>query len=408
MLGDSDATHDIPIDKERKRAETVDLAESPLIVDISDAVSERDKVKFTVHTRTTLPAFRKPEFSVVREHEEFVWLHDRFLENPDYAGYIIPPSPPFPDFEASRRKLQQLGESEGLMTKEEFAKFKADLEAEYLALFKKTVAMHEAFLIRLATHPKLRDDMNFRVFLEYEQEIGIRGKNKREMFDSIKKAVFKQADDVLLSGQKDVDEYFEQQKSFLNEYHTHVKEAAKKSDTVVEKHKEVITDHVKMSSFMSQLAAAEQPALTKFLEDCSEILEKSRKTEFKKSADHDLKLTDTLLYYQRETQAAKDLCLRRARCLHDFEEATKNLEKAKMKNKDVHAAETHREECQKRFESITELARSELKDYRQRRVIAFRKGLVELAELELKHAKNHFQLLQTSLEALRSGRNGTA
>lgn len=88
-MGDSDSMNEIPIDKDRKRAETVDLADSPLTVDISDAVSERDKVKFTVHTRTTLPAFRKPEFSVVREHEEFVWLHERFNENQDYAGYIV-------------------------------------------------------------------------------------------------------------------------------------------------------------------------------------------------------------------------------------------------------------------------------------------------------------------------------
>ena len=39
-------------------------------------------------------------------------------ENPDYAGYIIPPAPPRPDFDASREKLQKLGEAEsGQLTK---------------------------------------------------------------------------------------------------------------------------------------------------------------------------------------------------------------------------------------------------------------------------------------------------
>lgn len=57
------------------------------------------------------------------------------------------------------------------MTKEEFAKMKAELEAEYLATFKKTVAMHEVFLQRLATHPKFRNDPNFRIFLEYENDV---------------------------------------------------------------------------------------------------------------------------------------------------------------------------------------------------------------------------------------------
>lgn len=58
-------------------------------MDISDALSEKDKVKFTVHTKTTLPEFQKSDNLVVRQHEEFVWLHDRFEENEEYAGYIV-------------------------------------------------------------------------------------------------------------------------------------------------------------------------------------------------------------------------------------------------------------------------------------------------------------------------------
>lgn len=42
---------------------------------------------------------------------------------------------------------------------------------EYLALFKKTVAMHEVFLQRLAVHPTLRLDYNFQTFLEYEGDV---------------------------------------------------------------------------------------------------------------------------------------------------------------------------------------------------------------------------------------------
>ena len=39
--------------------------------------------------QTTLPEYAKPEFSVVRQHEEFIWLHDRFDENETYAGFIV-------------------------------------------------------------------------------------------------------------------------------------------------------------------------------------------------------------------------------------------------------------------------------------------------------------------------------
>ena len=87
----------------------VDLTDggSYLSVDISDALSERDWVKFTVHTKTSMLQARgdnqsqcfelfmnhsfqefnnKSEFSVIRLHEEFVWLHDAFHENQDYEG----------------------------------------------------------------------------------------------------------------------------------------------------------------------------------------------------------------------------------------------------------------------------------------------------------------------------------
>jgi hypothetical protein len=39
--------------------------------------------------QTTLAEFQQPEFSVVRQHEEFLWLHDTFEENDDYAGVIV-------------------------------------------------------------------------------------------------------------------------------------------------------------------------------------------------------------------------------------------------------------------------------------------------------------------------------
>jgi len=50
-----------------------------------------------------------------------------------------------------------------------------------------------------------------------------------------------------------------------------------------------------------------------------------------------LKLGDTLRYYQRDSDAAKALLIRRLRCLSAYEAANRNLEKARSKNKDVHA-----------------------------------------------------------------------
>ena len=44
-------------------------------------------------------------------------------------------------------------------------------------------------------------------------------------------------------------------------------------------------------------------------------------------------------YHMRETQAAKNLLFRRLRCLANYENANKGLDKARARNKDVQAAE---------------------------------------------------------------------
>lgn len=57
------------------------------------------------------------------------------------------------------------------------------IRREYLAIFKKTVAMHENFLTRLARHPVFRNDHNFKVFLEYDKDLSVRSKNKMEVLE---------------------------------------------------------------------------------------------------------------------------------------------------------------------------------------------------------------------------------
>lgn len=388
--------------KKEERTTSVDLStDSSLVIDISDALSEKDKVKFTVHTKTTLPEFKSSDFSVVRGHEEFVWLHDRYEENDEYAGIIIPPAPPRPDFDASREKLQRLGDGEGTMTKEEFSKMKAELEAEYLATFKKTVAMHEVFLCRLAAHPRLRKDENFKVFLEYKQELSVRGKNKKEKLGGFIKGFAKGVDEALLSSQKDADEFFEGEKKFLVEYHSKLRDATKQSDRMTKSHKLVADCYIKISTCVTALATSEGTDFEKFLNKVSDTFEKVRKLEGRVASDEDLKLADLLRYYMRDTDAAKALLYRRAKCLSEFDNANKALDKARAKNKDIASAESAQQKASEKFEAISEEAKREIEDFKVRRVQQYRKNLVELTELEIKHSKAQIQLLKNALTTLK-------
>ena len=60
-----------------------------------------------------------------------------------------------------------------------------------------------------------------------------------------------------------------------------------------------------------------------------------QKLEGRVASDEDLKLSDLLRYYMRDTDAAKALLYRRAKCLSEFDNANKALDKARAKNKDI-------------------------------------------------------------------------
>ena len=54
------------------------------------------------------------------------------------------------------------------------------------------------------------------------------------------------------------------------------------------------------------------------------------------------------------------------------------------------------------FEELSGTAQSELKMQKERRVAHFQKSLQELAELEVKHAKAHAQMLRQTINAIKT------
>ncbi|CAH8430570.1 unnamed protein product [Heterobilharzia americana] len=382
-----------------------DPGSESLVVEISGAMSDKDRVLFKIHTKTTLPDFKQNECNVQRMHEEFVWLHDHLVENDAYAGLIVPPVPPKPDFDASRAKLQRLGENEGNLPKEDLQKMKAELEAEYLATFKKTVAMHEVFLQRLASHPTFKHDHGFRVFLEFEEELNVRNKTRKEKAADFFKSVSKSADETLwLNNQKDNDIFFREEKCILAGYHSAVKDATTAADLASKCRKTIANSLLRTELALSNVIPKEcfissetdlTTLLTNFFESYQKIL-------VRLGSDEDLKLSDTLRYYAIDTGAARALLYRRCRALADYETANRNLDKARARMKDVQAAEDAQTAANERFKSISESAKLELEDFKVRRIKYFHKNLLDLAELEVKHAKSQVEVIKSTLIRLKS------
>ena len=151
-----------------------------------------------------------------------------------------------------------------------------------------------------------KSDRNLHVFLEYDQDLNVRGKNKKERLVDIFSSFQKTGDEFLLSNtQKDIDDFFESEKTFLITYNQQLKDACIRSDKMSSTHKELADNYIKLSSGLLDLATLENSSLEGFLSKLSETFEKMRRIEGRVANDQDLKLSDCLRYHMRDTSAAK-------------------------------------------------------------------------------------------------------
>lgn len=153
-----------------------------------------------------------------------------------------------------------------------------------------------------------KSDRNLHVFLEYDQDLNVRGKNKKERLVDIFSSFQKTGDEFLLSNTvKDIDDFFESEKTFLITYNQQLKDACIRSDKMSSTHKELADNYIKLSSALLDLATLENSSLEGFLSKLSETFEKMRRIEGRVANDQDLKLSDCLRFHMRDTSAAKVL-----------------------------------------------------------------------------------------------------
>jgi len=137
--------------------------------------------------------------------------------------------------------------------------------------------MHEVFLQRLATHPMFKNDDTFRIFLEYEQDLSVRGKNKIEMLGGLFSSVSLSGDEYLVSPKvKDINPFFEQEKTFLDKYYNNLKEGTTRADKMTRKHKDFADSYFSVCNYLYQLSTTDHKNLEKFYTKLADHFEKSR------------------------------------------------------------------------------------------------------------------------------------
>ena len=128
----------------------------------------------------------------------------------------------------------------------------------------------------------------------------------------------KSAGGVIVPGVQGVGDFFKHEQTFLLEYHNWVKDAPAKSDRMTRSHKSAAVDYSRIGSSLCALGTQNSTDMCKFFLKVWQLFYEARKRETRVSADKDLKLSDLLTYYLKESQTAKDLLYQWSRSLVDY------------------------------------------------------------------------------------------
>lgn len=132
-----------------------------------------------------------------------------------------------------------------------------------------------------------------------------------EMFGGLVKSFSKTTDEYYLSATvKDVNDFFDQEMTFLQTYHHNLKEATRLADRQTSKHKDVADSYIKISTNLLQLATTDNGKLERFLTKIAETFEKLRVRTFYKEdskASRFLLIELTLLLKFRKTFLCRKL-----------------------------------------------------------------------------------------------------
>ncbi|KAG6457934.1 hypothetical protein O3G_MSEX010567 [Manduca sexta] len=122
-------------------------------------------VAYRVLTKTNMPIFSKHEFAVLRRFSDFLGLHEKLTEKYLRSGRIIPPAPE-KSIVAGTTKLKMTS-----TPSTESANGSTPTGGVQSQFVERRRAALERFVNRVAQHPVLSIDPDFREFLESEAEL---------------------------------------------------------------------------------------------------------------------------------------------------------------------------------------------------------------------------------------------
>lgn len=348
---------------------------------VPEAVKRGENVMFTL--QVTIVAEEKG-LVLLRQFEDFEWLHHNLVTNNDTKGIIIPPLPvkPLSDPKSAESlSKKQMGDNTRIMRGDQF-------ENDCLSVQK--------YLELILSHPTFGRDKNLASFLT-EQEAPVRARLNKGLITRLSSAI----ETARKSNRKDVDEFYNAQRSFATEYSKAIKEASFNYNKLLVAQWRLSSTYSTVATELTSCTADRDEELVKLnrvLKALSDGCEDEATCYELKSAKGESTLGFFLDLFARYSDSLKEMHFRRVNDLIEYEASEKALEKAKPLKRQ--AAEETFESAKAAFERASETGRTELNRFTQTRLASSAAFLTEYAELQVKISQDFYTQLLHSRRAL--------
>ncbi|KAH8093274.1 Vps5 C terminal like-domain-containing protein [Cristinia sonorae] len=361
---------------------------------------------YTVHTKTTSPLFSKSSFSVLRRYSEFLWLYETLsLNNP---GVVVPPVPE--------------------KTAYGFGRFDSSFVEQRRAALEKCV-------MKIAAHPVLQKDPDFKAFLESDS-FSLDIKHRKAELAHEKGGLMASIGQTIAGPRfYETDEWFDKQKAYLDSLELQLRGLVKAVDIVAKHRTEIAIAASEFAQTLQDLSTSDiGPALSGALvglaaverkaQECHDAQAQSDMTTIMSTADEYARLINSvrLAFSSRiRTYHAwqnADANVRRVKQTHEANRAQGRLPSDQLSRSLAYVGEAERRalDAKNEFGQVSKLVKTEVARFEQERVEDFKNALEAFLEgmisrqKELIAAWEGFQqsLLKKVENGQDVGRQGTA
>ncbi|KAL5536777.1 VPS5 [Sanghuangporus sanghuang] len=352
---------------------------------VGDAI--RPYILYTVHTKTNSPLFSKSSFSVLRRYSDFLWLYEMLcLNNP---GVIVPPVP----------------------EKNPFGRF------DNLFVQQRRLAL-EICIQKMASHPVLVKDLDFRLFLESDT-FALDIKHRKTEMAQDRGGILSSIGQTL-TGSKflEVDDWFDKKKAYLDGLESQLKGLVKAIDSVSKQREELAIGTGEFSLSITELSESDlSKELCHSLSALGIAEKKAQNLQHTQAQEDTITLMTAVEEYSRIINSVRMAFASRVRCHSQWQNAESELRRVKQsyerarsqgripQERTGHAlaqiaeAERRAVDAKHEFERCSRLVKTEFSRFEEERIDDFKKALESFLEgmierqLELVRAWEGYQEL---------------